>query len=84
MTTVEDLKWRDAAIVLAAEQAREQAEIHNAVCRYLRRGLRCSTCTDTRERAARLACARGESYRFGDDPEWGPDSATQQLERGPR
>jgi hypothetical protein len=31
-----------------------------------------------------LAYARGESYRFDDDEEWGPDSAAQQLERGPR
>jgi hypothetical protein len=59
MTTVEDLARRDAAIVLAAEQAREQAEIHNAVCRYLRRGLRCSVCSSTQERAARLARLAG-------------------------
>lgn len=59
MTTIEDLKRRDVAIALAAEQAREQAETHNAVCRYLRRGLRCSTCTDTQERAARLARLAG-------------------------
>jgi hypothetical protein len=32
-----------------------------------------------------LAYARGEAYRWSDDDEeWGPDTATQQLERGPR
>lgn len=35
----------------------EQAAIHEAACRYRRRGLVCSTCTDTRERAARIVRA---------------------------
>lgn len=46
-----------AMAVLRAETARQAAEIHQAVCRYRRQGLRCGTCSETVERAARLALA---------------------------
>jgi hypothetical protein len=65
-------------LVLEVERADEAASIHEAACRYRRQGLRCATCTSLNERVARLARLAGE------DEEWGPDSATQQLERGPR
>lgn len=44
-----------AVLVLKVEKAREYAAIHAAACRYRRQGLVCSTCVETRERAARLA-----------------------------
>lgn len=43
------------ALVLRAEKAREYAEIHRSACRYRAQGVRCSTCADLDERAARLA-----------------------------
>lgn len=39
---------------LRARRARELADIHDAVCRWKRQGLVCSTCDDLRERADRL------------------------------
>lgn len=52
-----------AVIVLKAEKAREYAAIHRSACRYRRQGLVCSTCTETDERAARLAKLAGEVQR---------------------
>lgn len=49
-----------ATLALKAERARTLAEIHNACCRLRRQGLRCSTCFDLNDRAARLARAAGE------------------------
>lgn len=49
-----------ATLALKAERARTLFEIHDALCRWKRQGLRCSTCTDLNERAARLARAAGE------------------------
>lgn len=49
-----------ATLALKAERARTLADIHNALCRYRRQGLRCSTCQELNDRAARLARAAGE------------------------
>jgi len=40
---------------VTAARAIEAHEIHQAVCRYRRQGLVCSTCSDLAERAERLA-----------------------------
>jgi uncharacterized membrane protein YecN with MAPEG domain len=50
---------RNAGIVLAAERAREYADIHRSACRYRAQGLVCSFCFETEERAARLARLAG-------------------------
>lgn len=50
---------RDAGLLFAVERAREYAEIHRSACRYRVQGLVCSTCTETEERAARLARLAG-------------------------
>ncbi|HZO27370.1 MAG TPA: hypothetical protein VFH48_15425 [Chloroflexota bacterium] len=42
-----------------ARAAAEYAAIHLAACRYRHQGLVCSTCTDTVERAQRLAIRAG-------------------------
>jgi hypothetical protein len=46
-------------LVLEVERADEEASIHEAVCRYRRQGLRCSTCASLNERAARLVRLAG-------------------------
>jgi len=61
MTPLAQVLARDAGLVLAAERAREYAEIHAAACRYRAQGLVCSTCFDLDERAARLARLAGEA-----------------------
>lgn len=50
-----------AGLVLRAEIARQDAAVHEAACRYRRQGLRCSSCQETQDRAARLARLAGEA-----------------------
>lgn len=49
-----------ATLALKAERARVLFEIHDALCRWKRQGVRCSTCDELGGRAARLARAAGE------------------------
>lgn len=48
-----------ATTTVAAARALEAHEIHEAACRYRAQGLVCSTCSDTAERAHRLAARAG-------------------------
>lgn len=48
-----------ATATLKAERARTLAEIHDAVCRARKQGLRCATCRELNDRAAILARVAG-------------------------
>lgn len=43
----------ETTYALKARRARELANIHNAVCRWKRQGVACSTCADLNETAER-------------------------------